>query len=201
MASTKWVILMQGGGACTTNADCWSRSRGRLGGSGNGENTAPTRGFTDAGLFGEDAAINPGFWDAHKVYVPYVSGDAHLGTRTAAFTFPDDPEWGTVPSQTGAQPEFFFSGHLNTVHIVAELTTNATFLANGGGIGQATDVLLTGCSAGGYGARGNSDWLRDTLPATTNFRAAPVASLNMGSQTFMNFEAGVQGLRHHFELF
>lgn len=194
-AGTKWAIFFEGGGACATNAECWARSTGKLGSSAHPQNAYATRQFGDGGLFGEDPLVNPGFWDAHKVFVPYLSGDVHLGTRTDPYTFPDDPDWGTLAGQDAAasQPEFYFSGHLNFVHIIDQLTTNATFTANGGGIGQATDVLLTGCSAGGFGARGNADWLYDTLPATTNFRAAPAAGLTTGSQTFANFEAGVPG--------
>jgi hypothetical protein len=145
-------------------------------------------GFNNAGIFSEDPEANPGFFDAHKVFVPYLSGDAHFGTRTEAYTFPSDPAHPEQPR--GA---YFFSGHLILENIIHVLRNNVTFTANGGGIGAASDVLLTGCSAGGAGVRGNADWLLDTLPATVNVRAAPTAGISLASTAWLNFQDGVSG--------
>jgi hypothetical protein len=159
-------------------------------------NQRPTEEHSARGIFGENPNSNPGFWDAHKVYVPYLSGDLFLGTRIEPYTFPPDPDWGTRDNEptNAPQPEFYFSGHLHLEHIVTELSTNATFTETGGGLDNATDVLLTGCSAGGYGVRYNADWLLDTLPAGANVRAAPAAALGYKPDTaWLNAQAGVEG--------
>ena len=142
-SSTTWVIELEGGGECHTQADCASRAKTKLGSSKDYKSTMD-RGpeFADGG---------------HRVFVPYVSGDAHTGTRTAAISI-SGPE------------KFYFSGHLNLANIVDHL--NATVPA----FADATRVLLTGCSAGGVGTYGNVDWLASVLPHA-RVQGAPIAGL------------------------
>ena len=142
-SSTTWVIELEGGGECHTQADCASRAKTKLGSSKDYKSTMD-RGpeFADGG---------------HRVFVPYVSGDAHTGTRTTSISI-SGPE------------KFYFSGHLNLASIVDHL--NATVPA----FADATRVLLTGCSAGGVGTYGNVDWLASVLPHA-RVQGAPIAGL------------------------
>jgi hypothetical protein len=59
-----------------------------------------------------------------------------------------------------------FDGHLNFQRVIADLKTK--------GLGNATDVLLSGNSAGGYGAFIHADYLASQLPSAT-VKAAPQA--------------------------
>jgi len=149
-SSSRWVVYFEGGGACYSRESCAARAATPLGSS---AKWAPT--FTqDDNLLSADAAVNPVFFDAHKIYIPYCTGDAHGGTRSAALN-------ATWP--------FFFSGHLNVVAIVREIAA-----AHLGGAGVAR-VLVTGSSAGGLGTLLNADYIADALGAAAVVTAAPEA--------------------------
>ena len=66
----------------------------------------------------DDCSINPDFCDAMKIYVPYCTGDVHLGTRSSA----GPATWGV-----------WFDGHLNFVAMVK--------MWNQMGLGKAKNVL------------------------------------------------------------
>ena len=53
----------------------------------------------------------------------------------------------------------YFSGHINVVAVVEHLLRRP-----GTELAAATDVLLSGDSAGGMGTFHNIDWLADRLP-------------------------------------
>ena len=147
-ATDHWVIYLEGGGACYTETECKQRAKGQLGSSTHWA-ASPKLGKP---LLNSYAAINPDFFDAHRVYVPYCTGDVHGGQRNA--TSPDT--WG-----------LWFDGHLNVKRIIADLTEKS-------GMGNATQILLTGSSAGGIGTFVNADWLTSQFPEAT-VKAAPQA--------------------------
>jgi len=103
----------------------------------------------DENILSGDPSINP-FASFTRVFVPYCSGDAHLGTRTAVVA-PDFP--------------YIFAGH-NIVSAVITHLLDVTTLS------RATSVLLSGSSAGGIGAFVNSDFVAAALPRA-RVRAAP----------------------------
>jgi hypothetical protein len=84
------------------------------------------------GLFNRSDAANP-VKDWNYVYVPFCTGDVHAGNH------PDQQ----VPGVTGTQQ---FVGYVNMTRFLARLAP--TFKT-------ATKVLLTGISAGGFGAAAN----------------------------------------------
>ena len=136
--STKWMLSLQGGGACYTKDECTSRSKGDLGSSKNYKST-----YTGNRWFSADATSNPDFYDFNTVYVPYCSSDVHSGQQTnvSALT------WG-----------FYFSGHLNLGEIVKDIQTKHSNNWN-----KMTKMLITGGSAGGVGTFFNADWLVSLL--------------------------------------
>ena len=86
-----------------------------------------------AGVFDRGNLANP-VRDWNYVYVPYCTGDTHAGTNAAAM----------VPGVPGLQR---FVGHLNMQRFLQRVVP--TFR-------DATDVVLTGVSAGGFGAVSNA---------------------------------------------
>lgn len=150
-SSTLWVIFLKGGGACSHQSGCekWARGNGgRNGGSANWE----------AHMEGGDqlssrADLNPDFHDAHHVYVPYCTGDAHLG-QVSNPTEAD--HWG-----------YYFDGHLNVKAIAEHL--RATVPA----ADSMQRVLFQGFSAGGRGVLGNCDFLQDQLGASVSVMCNP----------------------------
>lgn len=115
-ASNKVMIYLEGGGGCYDAQTC----------AGNPSAAVQTPG--DAGVFDRTNAQNPvGDWSF--VYVPYCSGDQHMG----------DAQDVSIPGVGGKQQ---FKGRPNLEHFVARI---APTFAN------ANQVLLTGASAGGIG--------------------------------------------------
>lgn len=146
----KFTITLAGGGECNDAPSCTSRLTSSLGSS---KYFAPSQ-TLDAGAHyaNPDAQANPAFASWTHVMLPYCSGDLHMGTRTAASadTF-----------------GLYFSGHL---------VLNATLGALEGehGLAGATDILLTGDSAGGIGVWPNLDWLAARYPSA-RVTGAPLA--------------------------
>jgi hypothetical protein len=58
----------------------------------------------------------------------------------------------------GVTGQFYFSGHAVLETLVSELKKGQYAL------GDAEEVLLAGCSAGGIGTFHHTDWLADALP-------------------------------------
>jgi hypothetical protein len=128
--STKLFIYLEGGGACF-NAETCAIALTAFGQTEFGA-WASTVGAT--GIFDATESANPvGDWSA--VYVPYCSGDVHAG----------DAPGSNVPG--GPQGEDFV-GYSNMALYLQRILP--TFKG-------ATDVLLTGISAGGFGAALNYD--------------------------------------------
>ena len=78
------LIYFQGGGACWSGPTC--DPRGTL----YRPNLKEVDPATEQGIFDFDNAENP-FRDYFVVFVPYCTGDVHLGNRTAKY-LPDKPE-------------------------------------------------------------------------------------------------------------
>lgn len=142
-----YVIYLKGGGACYDEASCAGRARGDLGSSKKWKAT-----MAGKEEFSSDCGDNPDFCKATHVYVPYCTGDCHAGNNTS----PSAASWG-----------LYFDGHANFAAIVKELQQKH-------GLNAATNVLLSGGSAGGVGTFKNIDFLQEQLPRAT-VKGAPDA--------------------------
>jgi hypothetical protein len=144
---SKWTITLYGGGECNSDASCSAHLHDSLGSS---KYFASSASFTDH-YADASTASNPGFGDWNHVQVPYCSQDLHTGTRTnaSAETF-----------------GLFFSGRLVYEAVLTELDAL--------GLASATDILLTGDSAGGIGVWPNLDSTAQRYPSA-RVVGAPVA--------------------------
>jgi hypothetical protein len=97
------------------------------------------------GIFDFTNPANP-FKDWSGVYVPYCTGDVHFGTLDSV-TIPSD---GVSPALTNQH----FVGHLNLQKFLARIV--ATFKS-------PSQVVLTGASAGGFGAGLNYGMVQDSF--------------------------------------
>ena len=150
--SSRFVIFLQGGGACYTvsgagDTNCAVRAKTALGSS----SYWPSTYSDENNVLSDNTDINP-FANFSRVFVPYCTGDVHLGTRTTVVS-PDFP--------------FYFSGHHIIGGVIAHLLETTS-------LGTATQVLLSGASAGGIGSTVNSDFVAAALPQA-RVRAAPQA--------------------------
>lgn len=151
-SSNKWVLELEGGGECATNSSCYDRLNGPLGSS----KYFPSSYTFNGAFIDRDQGNNPALWDYNLVHIPYCTSDLWTGQRVE-------------PS-----PESFnlrFAGHA-----VLEAVVDA-LLAAPGGLSTATEVVLTGESAGGIGVTPNVDWLNRKLPVGTRVVGAPIAGL------------------------
>lgn len=128
--SKKVFIYLEGGGACFDGTTCAISlaSFGKIAFDG----WAATVGQT--GIFDGNNFENP-VRDWSAIYVPYCSGDVHAGAATGVDIF-------------GGPKDQTFVGYQNIGHYLGRIVP--TFA-------DADDVLLTGISAGGFGAAFNYD--------------------------------------------
>jgi len=195
--TTNLLVLSQdGGGSCNMHEhaqfDCqtWLENRydllyrekfppGCSGGdcTGLGSLKETVQGFEDNKMQGPADIHNPDFGTegagAHRVRLPYLSGDAYLGQVVTPQAVPSELNGAPHPSPcrpsgvVGAQGEYvvpnlrecgyYASGHLilrNLMHHV---------LSNQPGSRQITRIFLTGTSAGGRSSLMNCDWLQEFM--------------------------------------
>ncbi|KAL1519519.1 hypothetical protein AB1Y20_023034 [Prymnesium parvum] len=134
----KWYIHHQGGGWCESWDDCLSRSRGALGSS---KGDAPQI-TMDGGYFSPSPNENPMMYNWNSVYVRYCDGGSFSGSNA------------TVASYGGAS--LYFRGSHNRQAVYNSLV--ATYQ-----LGNATDVVVSGCSAGGLATYLHVDQWCDAL--------------------------------------
>jgi hypothetical protein len=145
-ASDKVMIFLQGGGACFDFITCLA----------NPANAAAMRGAQNGGVFDRNNMQNP-VRDWNFVFVPYCTGDVHLGTN----------ENGMVQGVAGAQK---FVGRLNMEKYLHRIVP--TFP-------NASQVLLTGVSAGGFGAAASAElvqWAFGDVPVNAIDDSGPPMS-------------------------
>ncbi|MHB8419376.1 MAG: pectin acetylesterase-family hydrolase [Myxococcales bacterium] len=131
--STKLMIFLEGGGACFNIVTC-AGNPSTYGATSFQGDFGPGGAEGSAGIFNRNDPANP-VADWSFVYIPYCTGDVHGG---------DNPDGG-VDSVAGTQQ---FVGYHNVALDLARIVP--TFP-------NATEVLLTGVSAGGFGAMLNYD--------------------------------------------
>ena len=127
-ASDKVLLILAGGNACFSTITCMMTANQA---SGYGENqfNGEKSGLSNIGAFNRNDATNP-FKDWNHVYVPYCSGDVFSGDSVGTF--------GNVERQ--------FRGYVNMGLFLERIVP--TFP-------DATQVVLAGMSAGGFGAAYN----------------------------------------------
>ncbi|AKT39494.1 uncharacterized protein CMC5_036410 [Chondromyces crocatus] len=131
-ASDKLVIFLEGGGACFNTSTCLANPS-----SYSEQNFNSWRGGNGpGGILSSSNADNP-VRDWNMVFVPYCTGDVHAGNATGQ----------NVPGIAAPQNQSFV-GYANIGHYLQRIVPTFT---------EVTQVLLTGASAGGFGAAFNYD--------------------------------------------
>lgn len=132
-ASNKFHIFFEGGGACVgLNTElspkcfdsCSERSKGGQGSS----NSYPISSNYDDEYMSTDPTINPLSYDWNTIYVKYCDGGMFLADRNE-------------PVQADDNSMIYYRGRRIMIAVFESLINNFNFNA-------ATDVLISGCSAG-----------------------------------------------------
>ena len=134
----KFYIHQQGGGWCSSDADCLSRSKGALGSS---KGLKPTENIA-GGYFDNTPEINPLMWNWTKVFLPYTDGGSQTGDLDA-------------PVSVG-NATIYYRGHRILKANIAALKAK--------GLDAATEVVVSGCSAGGLATFLHADAWGAALP-------------------------------------
>ncbi|EDQ88996.1 uncharacterized protein MONBRDRAFT_25774 [Monosiga brevicollis MX1] len=147
-ASTKWVISLEGGGECATEDSCKSKLNTSLGSTDHRPKSIGSLGF----LGTDDCNENPVMCQWNRVEVVYCSQDLHSGQRAQ----PSDESWGII-----------FAGKLIVDAIIEDLEANH-------GLTEATEIILSGDSAGGLGTWYHLNDLVDRYPQASVYNV-PIA--------------------------
>lgn len=178
--SRKTVVYFEGGGACWDNLTCSFP----IGGP---QPPPPAQslpqfyvptippGFNPSaigGLFRADRADNP-VRDWNIVYIPYCTGDIHTGSATKTYANGN-------PLIPGSSYTIKHRGFDNFMSVLAWMEASGD---------KPQQILVTGVSAGGYGATANFPWIEET------FKTARVSLLADASQgvTTAAFDIGDPG--------
>lgn len=161
---THWVVFLEGGGWCLSAEDCAIRSTTSAGSS---------RLWSELGSKGGIlsrccALTSMEFCNMNKVFVPYCDGASFGGARDIPLG-----RAGNVSLPTGVTPNVVRSdGRAILVGVIRHLITHH-------GMGNATDVLVSGCSAGGLAALLYGSLVRDELQQSgANLKRFKLASFS-----------------------
>jgi hypothetical protein len=164
-ASTRWIIFLEGGDLCTDQSSCAARYASSPG--------LVTSSFflthqlnLDPGLEQSDPTVNPDFYDANIVKIAYCSSDWWSGhaSGVGAFNGNNVSTWS-------------FQGHAIIEGVIEDLKQKH-------GLGQATEVLFAGASAGGVGVFVNTTEVAALLPPSARFLANPEAGYGINVNSY-----------------
>jgi hypothetical protein len=142
--SSKWIIHHQGGGWCYNLEECAQRALTVLGTS---KLWTPTT-YSWGGLLSYEASQNPNFYNWTVAILYYCDGSSFSS-------------WRDEPLTSGSQ-KVYFRGHGNL------LAASNDMLAKG--LAKATDVIITGCSAGGLSTYLHLDYWRSIIPSAATVK-------------------------------
>jgi hypothetical protein len=152
--ANKWVLYFKGGGWCYTEERCAQRAKTDLGSS-----TKFAKTFAFSGIMDSQASVNPTFANYNRVVMYYCDGASFSGNADA------------ISNTTGLPLHFRGKRVLNAML--------DTLMTTAHGLADATDVLLSGGSAGGLSTFLHADHVHSRLlqgaKGLTRFKAAPVS--------------------------
>ena len=160
--STKWTINIQGGGWCYDENDCLCRAKGSLGTS----NVAKPTTHMRCGNPLPDGSLAQ---DCNSVDLLYLDGASFSGYRAKPWPVP------------GTNQSLWFRG-------IRNLDATIDWLFAHGGLSGATEVLLTGESAGGLSTFLHADRVGARLkagsPKLTTYKANPIVGFFQDHDNF-----------------
>ncbi|KAK4800920.1 hypothetical protein SAY86_021407 [Trapa natans] len=149
-----WLVFFEGGGWCSSVADCLARRDTRLGSS-----NYMDKELSFSGIFSNMQNYNPDFYNWNKVKVRYCDGASYTGDVEAV-----DPK-----------TNLHFRGARIFQAVIDNLMSR--------GMNNAENTILAGCSAGGLAAILNCDRFRDLIPAKTKVKCFADAGYFINAKT------------------
>ncbi|CAI5978626.1 unnamed protein product [Closterium sp. NIES-64] len=140
--ANNWLIYLEGGGWCNSEEECAHRAATHLGSS---KRMGGLMAF--GGILSHDPTVNPGFYNWNLVFVRYCDGASYLGDANE-------------PVQTNNGLVFFRGRRI--------FDAVTRYLVSHHGMGAASLVLLSGCSAGGLASLQHCDRLAEILQQSSS---------------------------------
>lgn len=162
----KWVLFFKGGAACWSQDSCAQRERGLTSSTPWLSRNPGTRGDEEEGIDGilsDNPAHNPNFYNWNHVFMVYCSSDLWAGTRAAS---PDSFGW-------------YFAGHYIVDAMMDALADEN--MVGGQNLSNATQILVAGSSAGGFGVHNNIDRLAERFHSADVRAVSDAAVANFAS--------------------
>eukprot|EP01047_Picozoa_sp_COSAG01_P037282 COSAG01_NODE_2954_length_6801_cov_3.612951_1_plen_737_part_00 len=181
---SKWHVHLQGGGWCWTVADCAGRALGSKGSSNLPPNNHSVKLLPDecacaqSGYFSADPVRNPTMHDWNHVHINYVDGGSFSGNRSA-------PVFDPATNRT-----LYFRGKRILRAVLLDLLGSR-------GMRSATQMVLSGCSAGGLAVYLQADYVASLLPSATRLVAVPDSGYFLGV-TGTSFDADMRNAATRF---
>lgn len=179
--SPNLVVYFEGGGACWDDLTCSFPIRRGLPGAipqfFTPDIPRSTRPREFVGLFDATRADNP-VKDWTVVYIPYCTGDVHIGSADKTYRDAGHPII-DLPAEFAIRHR----GFDNFMVVLDWMAKN---------VKAPRQVLVTGASAGGYGASANFPWVAQQFPGA---KIAVLADASQGVTT-ENFDTGPNARVH-----
>ncbi|MFY0570859.1 pectin acetylesterase-family hydrolase [Archangium lansingense] len=140
--SKNLLIFFNGGGACWDSSTCLQRNTSSHGPFTQTQFESLASTILPDSILDRRLANNP-YKDWNLFFIPYCTGDLHIGNADAVYTN------GTTTTT------FHHRGRANTEAFLARIATT---------VPNPEQVVVTGSSAGGFGATLNYDLVRSTFP-------------------------------------
>jgi hypothetical protein len=176
--SSNLVVYFEGGGACWDDLTCtFGMGRGIPSAVPQFYNPALPPGSAPrdvSGLFDNQNPANP-VKDWTVVYIPYCTGDVHIGSADRTYN-----NFGHPTKPLPSQFTIHHRGFDNFMVVMDWVQKN---------IAKPQQLLVTGASAGGYGASANFPWVAKAFP---NAQLSVLADASQGVTT-AGFEGGLPG--------
>lgn len=134
--ANKWYLHFEGGGWCTSTEDCFNRSQTNLGST----LQDPPLKSINWDYFSNNISDNPLLYNWNKIYMRYCDGGSFSGDNLGYYE----------------ENLLYFKGKMIRNEIVKDLLMNR-------GMGMATDVIVSGASAGALASILHGDYIREMV--------------------------------------
>eukprot|EP00929_Paragymnodinium_shiwhaense_P009220 TRINITY_DN113303_c0_g1_i1.p1 TRINITY_DN113303_c0_g1~~TRINITY_DN113303_c0_g1_i1.p1 ORF type:complete len:464 (-),score=47.79 TRINITY_DN113303_c0_g1_i1:219-1436(-) len=175
--ANNWQIFFRGGGWCYSKEDCLARSETIVGSSKDWSATS-----VHGGLLSSDCSLNPDFCNFNRVELRYCDGNSFSGNREE-------------PVEVHGKQLYFRGRRI----LDAVLDTLFTM-----GLKEATNVMLTGVSAGGLATFLHTDYVHARLlasaPRLEKFRSVPMSGFFLLHNTVEGKAVYADQMKAIFEL-
>lgn len=149
----KWIVHLHGGAWCYDLRSCMKRRSSILGSTLHSKNEKISSFFH--GILSKNGAVNPRFYKWNVAVLSYCDGGLFSGNRKSSIT--------------GKGKEFYFEGRKVLKSLLDNLLPQ--------GLSHASDVVLSGTSAGGLALALQGDYIRGYIPEKARVRGLIDAGL------------------------